>query len=129
MSADDPVLADLVRLLKAMPEAEREFVLSGLSEGECAQLVPLLAPACVPASAGGPALSPALSGLVGRCEAGTPQNLTRRAADELIAAVRQGRSASAAGGGDPSAVHETHFRETLWGRWTGRFVRSRKAIP
>lgn len=115
MSAGDPVLARLVGLLQAMPEADRAFVLSGLDEGECAQLRPLLAPA------EDLALSPALSGLARRCEAGQAGSLTRRAAEGLLAAVRESRRGSGAEQGDPPAA-----RETLRERLAGRFLRSRR---
>ncbi len=115
MSAVDPVLADLVGLLRTMPQADRDFVLSGLSEAECAQLRPLLAPE------EDLALSPMLSGLVRRCAAGEAHGLTRCAADGLLAAVRQGGQESEAGRDDPP------HREPLRARLAGRVARARGA--
>ena len=107
MSACDPMLADLVRLLSTMPQAERDFVLAGLSESECARLLPLLTPS------DGNGLSPALSALVRSCEAGEPDRLAPRTAEALEAAVRRNKSDG------PIVTKALQPRGTWWGRLIG----------
>lgn len=109
MNPSDPILADLVRQMAVMPQHQRQFILSSLSETECARLLPLLHPE------EDYGLSESLSELVRRCATGTARELTRRAADELLAAVRLSRSEIGLGG-DQSI----RSQDGLWGRLAGR---------
>ena len=82
MRAADGILGELIAQLEAMSQAERDFVLTGLSEGERARLLPLFS------ARPRDALSVPLERLIRRCEGGEPHGLAPRAAEALLAAAQ-----------------------------------------
>jgi hypothetical protein len=110
MSDSDPLLSLLVDQLAAMPQLDREVVLAGLSEDECAKLLPLLT------SEGDQALSPALTALIRGCQIDQPQSLPPRAAAMLIEAADHCRSAL-----EPRRSAALSNKNSLWNRVAGRW--------
>lgn len=77
-NSSDPVLGELVGQLAGMLPADRDAVLAGLDEAECARLMPLLD------EGNAAAPSPALARLIQQCRTGTAQSVKPRVAATLI---------------------------------------------
>lgn len=112
MTSSDPVLGELVGQLAAMPPADRDAVLAGLDEAECARLMPLLDEG----SAAAP--SPGLAGLIEQCRTGTAQSVTPRVA----ATLAQLAPSPNAGGFRPAApkANPPGVWDRLSAFWRGR---------
>lgn len=81
MTGGDPLLEQLIDRLAVMPRLDRETVLAGLNEDECARLLPLMGGTV------GPALSLTLSALVGQCRREAALGIAPRAAAALAQAA------------------------------------------